>query len=54
MLGASGRAMLAALAAGEEGPRVLADLAKGRLREKTGELEQVLQGGCASDSGGRW
>ena len=44
VLGASGRAMLAALAAGEEDPRVLADLAKGRLREKTGELEQALQG----------
>ena len=44
VLGASGRAVLAALAAGEEDPRVLADLAKGRLREKTGELEQALQG----------
>ena len=44
VLGVSGRAMLAALAAGEEDPRVLAGLAKGRLREKTGELEQALRG----------
>lgn len=44
VLGASGRAMLAALAAGEEDPQVLAGLAKGRLREKTGELEQALRG----------
>ncbi|MDE2778384.1 MAG: IS110 family transposase [Chloroflexota bacterium] len=44
VLGASGRAMLSALAAGEEDPQVLAGLAKGRLREKTGELEQALRG----------
>ena len=44
VLGASGRAMLSALAAGEEDPRALAGLAKGRLREKTGELEQALRG----------
>ena len=44
VLGVSGRAMLAALAAGEEDPEVLAGLAKGRLREKTGELEQALRG----------
>lgn len=44
VLGASGRAMLSALAAGEEDPQVLASLAKGRLREKTGELEQALRG----------
>ena len=44
VLGVSGRAMLAALAAGEEDPQVLAGLAKGRLREKTGELEQALRG----------
>ena len=44
VLGVSGRAMLAALAAGEEDPRVLASLALGRLREKTGELERALRG----------
>ena len=44
VLGVSGRAMLTALAAGEEDPEVLAGLAKGRLREKTGELEQALRG----------
>ena len=44
VLGVSGRAMLAALASGEEDPQVLAGLAKGRLREKTGELEQALRG----------
>ena len=44
VLGVSGRAMLAALAAGEEDPERLAQLAKGRLREKRGELEQALRG----------
>ena len=44
VLGASGRAMLAALAAGEEDSKVLAQLAQGRLREKLGELEEALQG----------
>jgi transposase len=34
VLGASGRAMLAALVAGERDPQVLAELAKGRLRAK--------------------
>jgi hypothetical protein len=34
VLGASGRAMLAALVAGERDPGVLAELAKGRLRVK--------------------
>ena len=41
VLGVSGRAMLAA---GEEDSRVLASLALGRLREKTGELERALRG----------
>ena len=40
VLGVSGRAMLAALAAGEEDPQALAALAKGRLREKTGQLDR--------------
>ena len=44
VLGVSGRAMLAALAAGEEDPERLAQLAKGRLREKRAELEQALRG----------
>ena len=44
VLGVSGRAMLAALAAGEQDPERLAELAKGRLREKRGELEQALRG----------
>ena len=44
VLGVSGRAMLAALAAGEEDPVKLAELAKGRLREKRADLEQALRG----------
>ena len=44
VLGVSGRMMLAALAEGEEDPKVLADMAKGRLREKLGELEEALEG----------
>lgn len=44
VLGASGRAMLWALVAGEEDPKALAQLAKGRLREKAAELEEALQG----------
>ena len=35
IVGVSGRAMLAALAAGERDPAVLADLAQKRLRTKT-------------------
>ena len=44
VLGVSGRAMLRALVAGEEDPKALAQLAKGRLREKAAELEDALQG----------
>lgn len=44
VLGASGQAMLRALIAGETDPRVLADLAKGRLRNKRELLEQALAG----------
>ena len=44
VLGVSGRAMLAALAAGETDPEALAGLARGRLREKTGELQEALRG----------
>ena len=44
VLGVSGRAMLAAMAQGEEDPGVLAELARGRLREKRDELEKALRG----------
>jgi transposase len=44
VVGASGRAMLAALVAGERDPQVLAELAKGRLRTKLPQLRQALRG----------
>lgn len=44
ILGKSGREMLAALVAGATDAAALAQLAKGRLREKLPELEQALQG----------
>jgi transposase len=44
VVGVSGRAMLAALVAGERDPRVLAELAKGRLRNKLPRLRQALRG----------
>ncbi|MCA1708209.1 MAG: IS110 family transposase [Actinobacteria bacterium] len=44
VLGVSGRAMLAALVAGERDPEVLAELAKGRLRKKIPELQEALRG----------
>ena len=44
VLGVSGRAMLAALAAGEEDPEALADLARGQLRKKREELQEALRG----------
>ncbi len=44
VLGVSGRAILAALLAGEEDVAVLADLAKGKLRKKRDELERALRG----------
>jgi transposase len=44
VLGASGRAMLQALLAGERDPKVLADLARGRLRNKLPELREALRG----------
>jgi transposase len=43
-LGVSGRAMLAALVAGERDPGVLAELARGRLRAKLPQLRQALRG----------
>ena len=42
--GVSARAMLKAIFHGETDPVVLAELAKGRLREKRPQLEQALQG----------
>jgi len=44
VLGVSGRAMLAALVAGERDPQVLAELAKGKLRKKLPQLRQALRG----------
>jgi transposase len=43
-LGVSGRAMLAALVAGERDPDVLAELARGTLRKKIPALRQTLRG----------
>jgi transposase len=44
MMGVSGRAMIEALIAGERDPRVLAELAKGRLRVKHAALVEALTG----------
>jgi len=44
LLGASGRAMMEALVAGTTDPSMLADLAKGRLREKLPALREALVG----------
>jgi transposase len=44
ILGVSGRAMLTALAAGEADPAALAELAKGRLKNKRPQLESALTG----------
>jgi transposase len=44
VLGASGRAMLEALIAGERDPVVLAELARGTLRKKIPALRQALRG----------
>jgi transposase len=44
VLGVSGRAMLAAVIGGTEDAAALAQLARGRLREKTSELRLALQG----------
>ena len=43
-MGVSGRAMLEALIAGQRDPRVLAELARGRMRGKRGALVQALTG----------
>lgn len=44
IMGVSARAMLTQLLAGETDPQVLADLARGRLREKREALKQALTG----------
>jgi transposase len=44
ILGVSGRAMLDALVAGTSGPGVLAELARGRLRQKLPALREALEG----------
>lgn len=51
VLGVSGRAMLEALVAGERDPQVLAELAKGRLRNKKALLEQALTGHFTGNQG---
>jgi transposase len=42
--GVSGRAMMAALIAGERNPAVLAELARGSMRSKTARLNEALTG----------
>jgi transposase len=44
VLGVSGRAILKAIVAGEDDPEKLADLAKGRLKNKSHELKAALKG----------
>ena len=44
VVGVSGKAMLHAIVAGTTDAATLANLAKGRLREKRGELERALRG----------
>ncbi len=44
VFGVSGRAMMAALIAGERDPQVLADLARGAMRAKTALLEEAFIG----------
>ena len=44
IFGVSGRAMLAALVGGQRDPKVLAGLARSRLRGKLGELEEAFTG----------
>src|SRR3990170_2545323 len=51
ILGASGRAMLDALVAGTTDPGVLADLAKGKLRQKLPALREALEGRFDAEHG---
>jgi transposase len=48
IMGKSAREMLAALVAGEEEPPLLAQLARGRMREKIPQLEAALRGRCGA------
>lgn len=48
VLGVSGRAMLDALIAGQANPTEMAELAKGRLRDKREQLARALEGHIAS------
>jgi transposase len=60
IMGKSGREMLAGLVAGATDPVALAQLARGRLREKIPHLQQALAGQfaahqrCASWSPSNW
>jgi transposase len=51
ILGASGRAMLDALVSGTTDPAVLADLAKGKLRQKLPALREALEGRFDTEHG---
>jgi transposase len=53
IFGVSGRAMMAALIAGERDPKVLAQLARSRMRTKIGRLEEAFdsQVWCTSCGG---
>ena len=44
IFGVSGRDMMAALVAGERDPKVLAQMARGRMRTKTARLEEAFTG----------
>jgi transposase len=44
IFGVSGRAMMAALIAGERDPKVLAQMARSRMRTKIGQLEEAFNG----------
>ena len=48
ILGVSGRDMLRAMIAGEDDPNVLAEMARGRLRNKLDELRWALEGTMGS------
>src|SRR5206468_823246 len=51
ILGASGRAMLDALVSGTTDPAVLAELAKGKLRQKLPALREALEGRFDAEHG---
>jgi len=44
IFGVSGRDMMAALVAGERDPKVLAQMARGRMSAKTARLEEAFTG----------